>query len=247
MNHGPLLFLGLFLSITISWVGTLVVPHLQFGAQEMVIMEDTGLGYPAARPGEAAQGAEVYRANGCHYCHTQQVRSTAEGSDLARGWGKRRTVARDYLRDQPVMLGQMRYGPDLANLGMRETNAHRLLLRLYNSRIAMPGSTMPRYPYLFEERPIRPGSGPSPDALPLPDQYAARLGYEVVPRAEARSLAAYLMSLKSDALFYEVFPPAPPKKATNAVDGVTGTNTTDSASATNSPAAAASTEAPPAP
>jgi hypothetical protein len=36
------------------------------------------------------------------------------GADLARGWGRRRTVARDYLRDQPVMLGTVRFGPDLA-------------------------------------------------------------------------------------------------------------------------------------
>ena len=34
------------------------------------------------RPGQARQGAEVYRANGCAECHTQQVRPKGLGADL---------------------------------------------------------------------------------------------------------------------------------------------------------------------
>ena len=39
------------------------------------------------------------------------------GPDLARGWGKRRTVAEDFLFDSPVMPGSQRVGPDLADVG----------------------------------------------------------------------------------------------------------------------------------
>ncbi len=155
------------------------------------------------------------------------------GADIARGWGPRRTVARDYLRDHPVLLGQVRYGPDLANLGARQTNATRLYLKLYNARLEMPGSTMPRYPFLFEERRLRPGVQPSPDALrgfgfePPP-------GVEIVPRPEARQLVAYLLSLKADTLFYETYLPRPSAAQPTAAGPVAATAT--NAPAPNAPA-----------
>ena len=61
MNHGPLLFFGVFFALTVSWFGLVIAPHLQFGQQEMVVIEETGQSYPPARPGEARQGAEVSR------------------------------------------------------------------------------------------------------------------------------------------------------------------------------------------
>ncbi|MHB1308523.1 MAG: cbb3-type cytochrome c oxidase subunit II [Limisphaerales bacterium] len=235
MNRGPLIFVGILLCVTLSWLGAVVVPHLQFGAEPLVVIEETGQDYPLARNGEALQGAEVYRANGCNYCHTQQVRPASEGGDLARGWGQRRTVARDYLRDLPPMLGQVRFGPDLANYGARETNTTSVLMKLYNARVALPGSIMPRYPYLFDVRKIKAGQAPSAEALVLPEAFAPPSGYEVVPKPEAKRLAAYLLSLRSDQIFYEVFPPLPPKSATNVVDEAgTGTNAPPAVS-TNAP------------
>ncbi len=282
MKHGPLLFLGVLSTVLASWLAAVAIPHFQFGDEPPVAIEDLGIEYPQARPGEAQQGAEVYRAQGCNYCHTQQVRQepllsdlyledpgtnilavrsvlaavrpelvkrsltglpdplprpllaraaygeavrarqwlTNAGAsvrlevvnpsaDLRRGWGVRRTVARDYLREQPVMLGQARFGPDLANIGARQTNAMRLYLKLYNACIEMPGSTMPRYPYLFETRPLRPGRAPSPEAL-AGFGFEPPPGMEVVPKPEARQLVAYLLSLKAEPFFYEVFLPQPP-------------------------------------
>lgn len=219
MNHGPLVFLGVFFAVVASWFGLVVGPDLQLGDEEMVTIEATGQSYPLARSGEARQGAEVYRANGCYYCHTQQVRDRADGPDLARHWGTRRTVARDYLRDEPVMLGDLRLGPDLSNLGARETNTTTLLLKLYNARISMPGSTMPRYAFLFEQRKREPGHGAPAGALPLPPAFAPPVGYDVVPRPAALALVSYLQSLEAKPVFYEVFPTPPPKKATNHVAG----------------------------
>jgi cytochrome c oxidase cbb3-type subunit 2 len=131
------------------------------------------------------------------------------------------------------MLGQVRLGPDLANLGVRETNAPTLLLKLYNPRIVMPGSTMPRYSYLFEERSPKPGAEPSPGALRLPAAFAPPSGREIVPRPEALALVQYLISLKSDALFFEVFPTPPPKQATSAVDAAVMTNSLPAGAETN--------------
>src|SRR5947209_17762166 len=38
--------------------------------------------YPSGRSGLARQGLEVYRANGCAACHSQQVRQTGTVCDL---------------------------------------------------------------------------------------------------------------------------------------------------------------------
>jgi cytochrome c oxidase cbb3-type subunit 2 len=210
MNRGWPLGIGLLLGLAASGFTLVIWPHLQFGGQEMMTIEATGQSYPLPRLGEGLQGQEVYRANGCYYCHTQQVRPPAAGADLARGWGSRRTVARDYLRDTPVMLGALRLGPDLANVGARQTNALSLLLRLFNPRFLAPGSVMPPHPFLFEQRRLGAGRRLSPGALRLPAENAALAGLDVVPRPEALALVAYLQSLEAEALFFEVYPALPP-------------------------------------
>ncbi len=225
MNSTPLVFLGILVALGSSWWGVIVAPKLQFGLGSTVVSSETGQHYPPNRPGMAHLGAEVYRSEGCNTCHSQMVRPEGFGFDIARGWGKRRTVAQDYLRDHPVMLGSVRVGPDLANIGFRmgagDSNAQPAMVayhlkHLYHPRAVMTGSVMPAYPYLFETRPIR-GAG-SPDALKLEGEFAPPAGYEVVPRPEANALMAYLLSLRSSVSLAEA-PVMPPP--TNQVAGAT--------------------------
>ncbi|MFW6078964.1 MAG: cbb3-type cytochrome c oxidase subunit II, partial [Gemmatimonadota bacterium] len=68
---------------------------------------------------EEARGREIYIANGCFYCHSQQVRDPSFTTDVERGWGDRPTVPADYVYDRPHLLGTMRTGPDLINVGIR--------------------------------------------------------------------------------------------------------------------------------
>jgi cytochrome c oxidase cbb3-type subunit 2 len=218
MNSGPLLFLGIFATLASSFWGLLLLPQLQIGRQDPVKLEATDALYPANRPGQARQGAEVYRSLGCVECHSQQVRPKWFGSDFERGWGERRTVAQDYLYDQPVLLGSLRLGPDLANIGARQTNAIWHLTHLYQPKSTSPGSMMPPYAFLFEKRKLRWGEARSLDALALTD---APNGEEIVPRPEAEALAAYLLSLHADVPLFEA--PMPLTK-TNAV-GAAMTNT----------------------
>jgi len=131
----------------------------------------------------------------------------ATGADIARGWGSRLSVAADYLYDQPVQLGSLRAGPDLANIGVRAPDANWQLSHLYAPKSITPNSTMPSFKFLFELRKI--GATPSPDALNLPKEFAAADGYEIVPKPEAKQLAAYLLSLKANVPLYEApFTPA---------------------------------------
>jgi cbb3-type cytochrome oxidase cytochrome c subunit len=128
-----------------------------------------------------------------------QVRAT--GSDMERGWGLRGSVARDYLQDQPILLGSQRLGPDLANIGVRKPDATWHLKHLYVPSQVVTNSTMPPYRFLFETR--RVNQSPAADALVLDGELSPEPGFEIVPTDEAKALVAYLLSLKSDVPLFE--------------------------------------------
>ncbi len=195
MNYGPLLFFGIFLTIASSWCGLVLIPQLQFGSQQAVKLE-SGEQYPPVRPGGAQRGEAVYRANGCIYCHSQQVRAAEFGADIKRNWGTRRTVALDYIRDKPVMLGTMRTGPDLSNIGVRNPSRSWQLTHLFNPQSTSAGSVMPPFGFLFEAR--KTGQRPASDALQLPAPFNPPPGFEVVPTQAASDLVDYLLSLKAN-------------------------------------------------
>ena len=113
------LFLGLLGTFFFSWVGLTMVPNAQIGHLDPQTDEEGNDPYPAPDSGMADRGRKVYVANGCVYCHSQQVRPDYAASDIERKWGERRSAPRDYLFERPVLLGKMRMGPDLANIGKR--------------------------------------------------------------------------------------------------------------------------------
>ncbi len=199
MKHGAVLFCGILTAFSASWWGMVAYPQRQLSPLTTYLgTNDAGNTYlyPNARSGEAVQGRQVYLSLGCVACHTQQVRPVDGGNDIARGWGRRRSVARDYLNDSPVQLGESRLGPDLANYGERlGTNAFPLA-RLFNPRAVVTNSICQPLPFLFENRVIR-SSGPSADALALKGAYAPGAGHEVVPTLAAVQLASYLKSLQT--------------------------------------------------
>src|SRR3546814_19603312 len=67
----------------------------------------------------------------------------SQAPDFKRGWG-RAPVAGDYYYDNPHLLGTMRTGPDLLNIGARQPSADRNLGTLYQPRAYTPGSQLGR-------------------------------------------------------------------------------------------------------
>ena len=201
MDRGMILFLGFVLTFGSSWAGLVYAPRLQLGGVDSVPAEGSAHAYPRPRTELEERGKRVYEANGCIYCHSQQIRSTTFGNnaDIARGWGKRRSVPRDYVNEQPILLGTMRTGPDLANVGQRwSADWHHK--HLYNPRMMVPKSIMPALRFLYEVRPMTDGK-PSPDAIALTGAWAAEIpeGSEVIPKDDAKALVAYLLSLDQSA------------------------------------------------
>lgn len=137
-------------------------------------------------------GRQQYVANGCIYCHSQQPRATGQTLfDGAQGWGRASTPG-DYFYDTPHLLGTMRTGPDLLNIGARMKSRDWHLTHLYQPRAIFDWSLMPSYPYMFEEK-DEAADGDVVVRLPAPFQPPN--GKVVVARQEALDLVEYLLSL----------------------------------------------------
>lgn len=143
---------------------------------------------------EQLRGRLVYMGNGCIACHTQQPSTSGAGrADASRGWG-RASVAADYHYDNPPLLGTMRTGPDLFNIGVRQPSVDWHLGHLFQPRAFVPNSIMPAYPFLFEvkdESAVAKGER----VVVLPPGTVAP-GKKVVARPEALDLVAYLTGMR---------------------------------------------------
>ena len=136
------------------------------------------------------RGRAIYVANGCVYCHSQQPRDRNLGPDAKRGWG-RPSVPGDYVYDKPHLLGTMRTGPDLFNIGARQPSKDWHLGHLYQPRAYSPASIMPAYPFLFR---IKEAADDTDVVVHMPPAYAPA-GKVVVATQDALDLTAYLMGL----------------------------------------------------
>src|SRR6188768_3655433 len=121
---------------------------------------------------EAIKGKNIYIANGCVACHTQQIRNI----DMDKIWGDRPSIAADYAsikrtdfwRNTATLMGSERTGPDLTNIGTRQFSMAWNLLHLYQPRAVVGKSIMPAYPWLFE---IKNEVGKDEVVVVVPDEY----------------------------------------------------------------------------
>ncbi|MGJ8678431.1 MAG: cbb3-type cytochrome c oxidase subunit II [Akkermansiaceae bacterium] len=195
MNRFRLIIIGFLLTFLSSWIGLVLMPIVTIGNFEQIEDLETGEMIPPKLSDLAKKGKRVYQANGCIYCHSQQVRPARFGTDIERRWGLRRTIAADYAADEgQALLGTMRTGPDLATIGIRNPSRDWNLIHLYNPQTVSPGSNMPPFPFLFKKQKIQ--GERSPKALPLRGEFDPGEGYEIVPTEDAEALVVYLQSLK---------------------------------------------------
>ncbi|MEP6955537.1 MAG: cbb3-type cytochrome c oxidase subunit II [Chthoniobacterales bacterium] len=180
------LVLGILGTFAFSWVGLALIPNAQIGHLEPQMDEEGTDIYPAPKSGLAERGRRVYAANGCVYCHTQQVRADYAGSDIERKWGTRRSAPRDYIFDKPSLIGRMRIGPDLANVGKRAP--------VEDAAPADPAATAPTAAAPATGAPPAapaPSAPPGSDAPPAPAVAVAPLpSGEPLPQGSASSNAA---------------------------------------------------------
>ncbi|MDA1048008.1 MAG: cbb3-type cytochrome c oxidase subunit II [Verrucomicrobia bacterium] len=205
MNNLFTFSFGTLLTLFVSWLAFIVGARSQFGDLEPtaeVLEEDGSIPagadlFPKDLPGIAKQGAEEYISLGCMSCHTQQVRLTESGFDVERKWGKRPSVARDYILQDNVLLGNTRIGPDLANVGLRGFTDEWLHRHLFDPQATVPGSICPPSPFLFEVK-----DEATSGTIEVHDDHSDHSGHlesetsrHIFPTLRAQKIVSYLQSL----------------------------------------------------
>jgi len=183
---------GLFIGLTIL---VAIIPALNNQKNNAVLPN------AEAMSPDAVKGKELFIANGCVACHTQQVRNV----DMDKMWGGRPSISADYAgntrpnvwQNTATLMGTERTGPDLTNIGNRQASEDWNLVHLFNPRIVVKESVMPSYQWLFEFK-----NEPSKkDVLVnVPAEFMAGRTGKVVAKKEALQLVAYLLYLKQTKL-----------------------------------------------
>ena len=202
---------GIFATLAFAWLSFVVGAGMQYGdlSPEAERLEEDGSRpedadlFPVALSGMAQQGAKEYLALGCMTCHTQQVRLFWEKGpkktpvyvpsfDVERGWGDRPSMARDYVLQEHVMIGNTRIGPDLANLGLREHSDYWVHQHLFEPQSLVPDSVCPPSPFLYD---VINGEVEGSIQVSSTEDDEVR---HVFPSLRANRLVAYLQELRQN-------------------------------------------------
>ncbi len=194
-NNHKNLFRTAFLLFAVLTIFVAILPALSNQKNNRPLPGDQPLS------SDAVKGKNLYIANGCVACHTQQVRNV----DMDKMWGSRPSLAADYAnmhrtdawRNTATLMGTERTGPDLTDIGNRQPSKDWNLVHLFNPRIVVKESIMPAYPWLFE---MKKEPAKSDVVVNVPASFLNGEEGKVVATKDALYLIAYLQSLKQTKL-----------------------------------------------
>jgi cytochrome c oxidase cbb3-type subunit I/II len=92
-------------------------------------------------------GRDIYVREGCYTCHSQMIRPFRD--EVAR-YGEY-SKAGEFVYDHPFQWGSKRTGPDLAREGGKYPDSWHYN-HMLDPRIMSPGSIMPSYPWLLDDK-----------------------------------------------------------------------------------------------
>jgi cytochrome c oxidase cbb3-type subunit II len=154
---------------------------------------------PETRPlsGDAKAGKLIYIAEGCVGCHSQQVRNV----EMDKVFGSRPGVAADYAnigrtslwQNTATLMGTGRTGPDLTDIGNRQSSIDWHLMHLYQPRSVVAASIMPSYEWLFQ---TTTNTLKTDAVVNVPLEWMNGKTGKVIATPKALQLVAYLLSLK---------------------------------------------------
>lgn len=144
------------------------------------------------------QGRDIYIAEGCHVCHSQMVRPFRHETERYGEYSK----AGEFVYDHPFQWGSKRTGPDLHRVGGKYPDSWHFF-HMMDPRSMSPGSVMPPYPWLLEDK-IDTASTPRKIkamqtlGVPYPEGYAAQANDDL--RKQANEIVGTLRSEKVEDL-----------------------------------------------
>ena len=147
--------------------------------------------------GDALAGKNIYIAEGCVGCHSQQVRNV----DMDKVFGARPGIPADYANihrtsiwaNTATVMGTERTWSDLTDVGNRQPSKDWNLMHLFNPRSVVAQSIMPSYEWLFE---VKENPSKTDVVVSVPSQFLNGRTGKVIATKKALQLLAYIQSLK---------------------------------------------------
>lgn len=182
--------MGVLVAIVVSFAGIIEIVPLM--SQASVVEPVEGL-----EPRNALElaGQNIYVAEGCYGCHSQQIRPFVDET-LRYG---HYSVAGESVYDRPFQWGSKRTGPDLARVGGRYSNEWHEI-HLIDPRAVVPTSNMPGYPWLAEteidvEETIESMKVLKMLGHPYTDEQITNAAASIEGKTQLDALVAYLQDL----------------------------------------------------
>lgn len=182
--------LGVLIAVVISFAA--IIEIIPLFSQASVVEPIEGM-----EPRNALQlaGQNIYVAEGCYGCHSQQVRPFVDET-LRYG---HYSLAGESVYDRPFQWGSKRTGPDLARVGGRYSDEWHEI-HLIDPRALVPESNMPGYPWLAENPAKVEQTQNSMKVLrklghPYTDEDIAGVADALADKTELDALVAYLQNL----------------------------------------------------
>lgn len=135
-------------------------------------------------------GEDIYRVEGCWYCHTDQTRTLVQDTVLngSASYPAPPSSANEYIYQQVTFPGTRRIGPDLSRVGIKRPNKDWHMSHFWSPKSESKGSIMPSFKHFFEDDPS--GSAANPYGVPNYQfeavfQYLMTKGTRITPPTEA--------------------------------------------------------------
>ncbi len=93
------------------------------------------------------EGRDLYIREGCVGCHSQMIRPLRHETERYGDYSK----PGEFVYDHPFLWGSKRTGPDLHRVGGKYPDSWHFL-HMKNPRSTSPGSIMPAYPWMYDDR-----------------------------------------------------------------------------------------------
>jgi cytochrome c oxidase cbb3-type subunit I/II len=142
-------------------------------------------------------GRDIYIKEGCYTCHSQMIRPFRD--EVAR-YGEY-SKAGEFVYDHPFQWGSKRTGPDLARIGGKYPDSWHYN-HMLDPRIMSPGSIMPSYPWMLDEKVDTAVTGKKIRVMqtlgvPYPEGYDKQANADLI--AQGNKIKASLKKDKLDA------------------------------------------------
>lgn len=111
-------------------------------------------------------GEDIYRIEGCWYCHTDQTRTLVQDTVLngSENYPAPPSSANEYIFQRVTFPGTRRIGPDLSRVGIKRASRDWHMSHFWAPKTESLGSVMPSFKHFFDNDPT--GTSRNPYGIP---------------------------------------------------------------------------------